>query len=339
VGHGCAGVQQRRQVRELKAPRQPADVCSMWQQLLPDLPAAAPKVARIAAWTGWCGRCGDERPLVLTETGPRGPLAWLQGARPEDRALLLTCRLCGVGQQVPRDEADDPEPVAALPADAWPADTWAADTGPAEASAAHPPAASRRTAADSAADEQTTDVLALAHHAAAGPTGVEDPGAGQGHEQVWDGDPGRTDWAAHDPAAQGWAEQDDEDDHLVPGMRTPDEVGRRWATPEPAPEPAPGAVPGHGPARAAAWSDPVDDELARLLPGLVRTTPSALPAAAHPAPLPPAEPAVGAARATAVPGLAPAAALPVPRAAEPHDDQDDEAVLELLGEGLDLLAP
>ena len=57
-----------------------------------------------ARWSGWCDPCETERPLVLTETGERGLAAWLRGVGPEDRALRLTCAVCGEWQDVPHDE-------------------------------------------------------------------------------------------------------------------------------------------------------------------------------------------------------------------------------------------
>lgn len=68
-------------------------------------------VKAIAGWTGWCDPCGTERPLSLTETGPRGLLAWLRGVSWEDRELGLYCRCCGQHQVVPLHEAEDPEVV------------------------------------------------------------------------------------------------------------------------------------------------------------------------------------------------------------------------------------
>ncbi|MDP3711387.1 MAG: hypothetical protein Q8R60_02730 [Mycobacteriales bacterium] len=65
-------------------------------------------VKAIAAWTGWCDPCGTERPLSLTEAGPRGFLAWVRGISWEDRELGLYCRVCGVHQVVPLHEEDDP---------------------------------------------------------------------------------------------------------------------------------------------------------------------------------------------------------------------------------------
>lgn len=64
-------------------------------------------VKQIGAWSGWCSPCQTERPLSLTETGPRGVRAFLAGRGADDRTLLLTCRVCGRGQDVPRDAAQD----------------------------------------------------------------------------------------------------------------------------------------------------------------------------------------------------------------------------------------
>ncbi|MCU1591008.1 MAG: hypothetical protein JWP11_2264 [Frankiales bacterium] len=71
----------------------------------------------LARWVGWCDPCETERPLVLTETGQRGLRAWLQGIGPDDRALTLTCGVCGEWQAVPHDEDDAPleTPVTARP--------------------------------------------------------------------------------------------------------------------------------------------------------------------------------------------------------------------------------
>lgn len=66
-------------------------------------------VKLLALWTGWCDPCGEERPLALTEHGPRGLRAWLRGVGTEDRGLLLACQLCGIGQPVPASESDDRE--------------------------------------------------------------------------------------------------------------------------------------------------------------------------------------------------------------------------------------
>ena len=72
----------------------------------------ARRVARVASWDGWCSPCErEDRPLVLTRSGPSGLLAWLTGHGDDDRWLLLTCRVCGHWQVVPAREEDDPEIV------------------------------------------------------------------------------------------------------------------------------------------------------------------------------------------------------------------------------------
>ncbi|MCA1710425.1 MAG: hypothetical protein LC789_01810 [Actinobacteria bacterium] len=68
----------------------------------------------LAIWDGWCSPCGEERPLVLVETGRRGVRAWLKGICAEDRDLTLTCRVCGQWQAVPQHEEDDPD-VSVVP--------------------------------------------------------------------------------------------------------------------------------------------------------------------------------------------------------------------------------
>jgi hypothetical protein len=72
----------------------------------------ARRVARVASWDGWCSPCErEDRPLILTRSGPSGLLAWLTGHGDDDRCLLLTCRVCGHWQVVPAREEDDPEIV------------------------------------------------------------------------------------------------------------------------------------------------------------------------------------------------------------------------------------
>lgn len=69
-------------------------------------------VGRVASWDGFCLPCDrDDRPLVLTRSGATGLRAWLAGIDDDERALVLTCRVCGEWQDVPRLEEDDPEVV------------------------------------------------------------------------------------------------------------------------------------------------------------------------------------------------------------------------------------
>lgn len=70
------------------------------------------RVSRVAIWAGWCSPCQrEDRPLMLTRSGPGGLRSWLAGLSDEDRVLLLTCRVCGGWQFVPAREEDDPEVV------------------------------------------------------------------------------------------------------------------------------------------------------------------------------------------------------------------------------------
>jgi hypothetical protein len=71
----------------------------------------AGRVAVVATWQGWCGACADERPLVLTRSGRRSVRSWWAGLGDDHLALTLTCRLCGVGVDVPLHEEDDVDPV------------------------------------------------------------------------------------------------------------------------------------------------------------------------------------------------------------------------------------
>lgn len=69
------------------------------------------RVTRVAGWDGWCTPCqSEDRPLVLTRSGPAGLRAWWDGAD-DGGHLLLTCGVCGHWQVVPAREQDDPEVV------------------------------------------------------------------------------------------------------------------------------------------------------------------------------------------------------------------------------------
>ena len=104
------------------------------------------KIVRVAEWDGWCGACAADRPLVLTRTGRQRLRTWLTGAADDSRPLVLTCRLCGTGVDVPL-ERDDPapfeerlehEPAPAQPVPSLPAPVVAAVPVPAPATAPAP---------------------------------------------------------------------------------------------------------------------------------------------------------------------------------------------------------
>jgi len=71
------------------------------------------KIVLVAEWDGWCGACAADRPLVLTRTGRQRFRTWLTGAADGSRPLVLTCRLCGVGVDVPLEQDDPPVLVSA----------------------------------------------------------------------------------------------------------------------------------------------------------------------------------------------------------------------------------
>lgn len=67
-----------------------------------------PKIVLVSQWDGWCGACAAERPLVLTRTGRQRLRTWFKGAADDSRPLVLTCRLCGTGVDVPLEQDDPP---------------------------------------------------------------------------------------------------------------------------------------------------------------------------------------------------------------------------------------
>jgi hypothetical protein len=106
------------------------------------------KIVLVARWDGWCGACAAERPLVLTRTGRQRLRTWLTGAADDSRPLMLTCRLCGTGVDVPLEQ-DDPPITAApqerewLPAEPFPV----AEVSLHKVKAAAPPAVPAHTSA------------------------------------------------------------------------------------------------------------------------------------------------------------------------------------------------
>lgn len=117
------------------------------------------KIVLVAEWDGWCGACAADRPLVLTRTGRQGLRSWLTGAADDSRPLLLTCRLCGTGVDVPLEQDDPPvvlspeEPVR-VPSQA----SASEDTVDAPPVAAPPP-----VTADVSAAELTAGRRVVAH--------------------------------------------------------------------------------------------------------------------------------------------------------------------------------
>lgn len=122
-------------------------------------------VKLLARWDGWCDPCQTERPLLLTEAGPRGLRAWLDGVGPQDRRLTLTCAVCGQWQLVSWDEEDVVQPAPTTPAPA------VAPTAPAKpVRAAAPP-----TRASSGPVDVRPVVIRLAPGAACPAAGIPRP--------------------------------------------------------------------------------------------------------------------------------------------------------------------
>ena len=108
------------------------------------------KIVLVAQWDGWCGACAADRPLVLTRTGRQRLRTWLTGAADDSRPLVLTCRLCGTGVDVPLERDDPPVELAVEVHEPTPAADAALEAHQVAAGAAAPPEAAGTTTATAA---------------------------------------------------------------------------------------------------------------------------------------------------------------------------------------------
>lgn len=145
------------------------------------------KIVLVAEWVGWCGACADDRPLVLTRTGRQRLRTWLTGAADDSRPLVLTCRLCGTGVDIPLEQDDPPvtldvdaqEPVAAAAPPVTEATSAAVDVAEAVTAPLQVPIPASTTAAELTAGRQAlAQALGglLAQRRAAAPVPSSTPG-------------------------------------------------------------------------------------------------------------------------------------------------------------------
>ena len=127
------------------------------------------KIVLVSQWDGWCGACAADRPLVLTRTCRQRLRTWLTGAADDSRPLLLTCRLCGTGVDVPLEQDDPPVVVTSSEPEEQPArPSQAVEASQDEAATAALSSAAPSTAELTAGRQVVAQALGalLAHRAA-----------------------------------------------------------------------------------------------------------------------------------------------------------------------------